>query len=44
LVVEVEVFEGLAGWEPGSADPSFAAVGLPGGDLALQAGGEELLV
>ena len=43
-VVEVELLEGLAGREPGGADPTFAAVGLPGGDLALQAGDEEFLV
>src|SRR4029453_10054509 len=30
--------------DPGSADGAFAAVGLSGGDLALQAGGQELLV
>ena len=34
----------LAGREPGGADAALAAVGLAGGDLALQAGGEELLV
>ena len=44
LVVEVEVLEGLAGREPGGADAALAAVGFAGGDLALQAGGEELLV
>ena len=43
-VVEVELLQGLAGREPGGADPALAAVGLPGGDLALQAGGQELLV
>ena len=43
-VVEVELFEGLAGREPGGADAAFAAVGLSGGDLALQARGQELLV
>ena len=43
-VVEVELLEGLAGREPGRADPALTAVGLPGGDLALQAGDEELLV
>jgi hypothetical protein len=36
-VVVVEVLQGLAGREPGGADPTFAAVGLPGGDLASQA-------
>jgi hypothetical protein len=43
-VVEVEFLEALAAREPGGADAAFAAVGLAGGDLALQAGGEELLV
>ncbi len=43
-VVEIELFQGLAGGEPGGADASLAAVGLAGGDLALQAGDEELLV
>ena len=43
-VVEVEVLEALAGREPGGADPSLAAVGLAGGDLPVQAGGEELLM
>jgi hypothetical protein len=44
LVVVVEVFQGLPRWESGCADASLAAVGFPGGDLALQAGGQELLV
>ena len=44
LVVEVEVLQGFAGGEPGGADAAFAAVGLAGGDLALQARGEELLM
>jgi len=44
LVVEVEVLEGLAGREPGGPDAELAAVGLAGGDLPLQAGGEELLM
>ena len=43
-VLEVEVLQGLAGREPGGADASFSAVGLAGGDLALQAGGQELFV
>ena len=34
----------LAGREPGGADPALAAVGLAGGDLALQAGDQELLM
>ena len=44
LVVEVELLEGLAGREPGGADADLAAVVLAGGDLAFEAGGEELLV
>ena len=43
-VVEVELLQALAGGEPGMADAPLAAVGLAGGDLALQAGGQELLV
>jgi hypothetical protein len=43
-VVEVELLQGLAGGESGGADAALAAVGLPCGDLALQAGGQELLV
>jgi hypothetical protein len=36
----VEVFQRSAGREPGHSNPSFAAVGLAGGDFALQAGGQ----
>jgi hypothetical protein len=43
-VVEVELLEALAGGKAGGADASFAAVGLPGGDLALQTRHQELLV
>ena len=43
-MVEVEVLQGFAGGEPGGADAALAAVGIPGGDLALQARGEELLM
>ena len=43
-VVEVELLQRLAGREPGGADAALTAVGLPGGDLALQAGDQELLV
>src|SRR5262249_50419757 len=43
-VVEVELFQALAGGEAGGADAAFAAVGLAGGDLAGQAGGQELLM
>ena len=40
----VEVLEALAGGEAGGADAALAAMGFAGGDLALQAGGQELLV
>jgi hypothetical protein len=43
-VVEVEVLRALAAGEAGSADPTFTAVAVSCGDLALQAGDEELLV
>jgi hypothetical protein len=43
-VVEVELLQALAGREPGGADAALPAVGLAGGDLALQAGDQELLV
>ena len=43
-MVVVEVLQGLAGGEAGGADAALAAVGLAGGYLALQAGGQELLV
>ena len=43
-MVEVEVLQRLAGREAGGADAALAAVGFAGGDLALQAGGQELLV
>lgn len=43
-VVEVELFQALAGGEPGGADPALAAVGVAGGDLALKTGGEVFLV
>jgi site-specific DNA recombinase len=43
-VLEVELLQRLAGREAGSADAALAAVVLPGGDLALQAGDEELLM
>jgi hypothetical protein len=43
-VVEVELLQALAGREAGGADAALTAVGLSGGDLALQAGGQELLV
>jgi len=43
-VVEVELFQGLAGGEAGGADAALPAVGFAGGDLALQAGDQELLM
>jgi hypothetical protein len=43
-VVVVELLQALAGREPRSADAPVAAVGLAGGDLALQARGQELLM
>jgi hypothetical protein len=43
-VVEVKFLEALAGRESGSADPALSAVGVAGGDLALQAGGQILLM
>jgi hypothetical protein len=43
-IVEVELLQTLAGRESGGADPAFAAVGVAGGDLALQASGQVLLV
>jgi hypothetical protein len=38
-VVVVELLQALARGEPRGADAPLAAVGLSGGDLALQAGG-----
>jgi hypothetical protein len=43
-VVEVELLQALAGREAGVADAALAAVGFSCGDLALQAGGQELLM
>src|SRR5262249_18011397 len=43
-VVEVELLQALARGEAGGADAALAAVGLPGGDFALQARGQELLM
>jgi hypothetical protein len=37
-MIEVELFDAFAGWEPRGPDAVFAAVGVAGGDLALQAG------
>lgn len=44
LMVEVEVFQRFSGREAGGPDAAFAAVGLAGGNLALQAGDQELFV
>jgi len=43
-VAVVELLQALAGREARRADAPFAAVGLAGGDLALQAGGQKLLM
>ena len=43
-MVEVELLEGLPGREPGGPDADLPAVGLAGGHLSLEAGGQELLV
>ena len=44
LGVEVEVFEGLAGREPGGADAQLGAGGVAGGHLSFEHGGEVVLV
>src|SRR5690349_17479686 len=44
LVVEVELLQRFSGREPGSADAALTAVGLSGGDFALQARREKLLM
>jgi len=43
-MVEVELLQAFSGGEAGGADAALAAVGLAGGDLALQAGDQQLLV
>ena len=43
-VVEVELLNAFAGREAGGSDPVFAAVGISGGDLALQAGRQVFLM
>ena len=43
-VVEVEFLEGLDRGEAGGADAALAAVAVAGGDLALQAGDQVLVV
>ena len=43
-VVEVELLDALASREPGGADPALSAVGVAGGNLALQAGRQILLM
>jgi len=44
LGVEVEVFDSLAGREPGGADPQLGTGGVAGGDFPFQDGGEVVLV
>jgi site-specific DNA recombinase len=44
LVVEVELLERLVSREAGRPDAVLAAVGLPGGHLPLEAGGQDLFV
>jgi len=43
-VVEVELLDAFAGREPGGPDPALPAVGVAGGDLALQTGRQILLM
>ena len=43
-MVEVEFLDAFAGWEPGGPDAVFTAVGVAGGDLALQAGRQVFLM
>jgi hypothetical protein len=43
-VVGIELLQRLAAWEAGSADTALTTVGLPGGHLALQTRGQELLI
>ena len=43
-VIEVELFKALAGRESGGLDAALAAVRVPGCDLALQTGGQILLM
>jgi hypothetical protein len=43
-MVEVELLKALSGGNPRLPDAALAAVGLTRGDLAWQAGGQELLV
>ena len=44
LMVEVKVLQCLSGRELGRPDPDLPTVRLSGGDLAVQAGGQKLLV
>ena len=44
LGVPVEVLEGLAGGEPGGADPQLSAGGAAGGHFPFEHGGEVVLV
>lgn len=43
-MIEVEALEVLPRRELGGPDPDLSAVGLPGGPLALEACGKELLM
>lgn len=43
-MAEVEVLEGLPPGESSGPDAQLAAVGLAGGHLPLQAGGQELVM
>jgi hypothetical protein len=43
-MIKVELFDAFAGREPGGPDPVFAAVGVAGGDLTLQAGRQVFLM
>jgi hypothetical protein len=43
-MIKVELLDALASWEPGGPNPVLAAVGVPGGDLALQTGRQVFLM
>jgi hypothetical protein len=43
-MIKVELFDAFAGREPGGPDAVFAAVGVAGSDLALQAGSQAFLM
>ena len=44
LVVEVELLEGFAGGEAGSADPQLCTGGVAGGDFSVEDGDQVVLV